>query len=110
MVSEEGAERGTSAVVKENEHLAVRWSFQAARGKIQHRRDLFAGQVEPFDDLFYTGPRLEVLENRSDRHPRTTEDPRPTYLSRYALYSRADQSNAAINKLLQIIVHLTSNG
>jgi hypothetical protein len=30
-------------VVKENEHLAVRWSFQTARGKVQHRRDLFAG-------------------------------------------------------------------
>ena len=38
-------------MVKENEHLAVRWSFQAARGKIQHRRDLFAGQVEEHVDL-----------------------------------------------------------
>jgi hypothetical protein len=39
-------------VVKENMHLAVRWSSQTARGKVQHRRDLFAGQVEPLDDLF----------------------------------------------------------
>jgi hypothetical protein len=76
-------------VVKENKHLAVRWSFQTARGKVQHRRDLFAGQVEPFDDLFYAGPRFEILENRCDRHPRTTKDPRPAYLSGYALDSRA---------------------
>jgi hypothetical protein len=76
-------------VVKENEHLAVRWSFKTARGKVQHRRDLFAGQVEPFDDVFYGGPCLEILENRSDRHPRTTEDPRPAYLSGYALDSQA---------------------
>ena len=76
-------------MVKENKHLAVRWSFQPARSRVQHRGDLFAGEVEPFDDLFYTGSRFEILENRSDRHPRTTEDPRPTYLSRYALYSRA---------------------
>jgi hypothetical protein len=76
-------------VVKENEHLAVRWSFQTARGKAQHRCDLFAAQVGPFDDLFYASPRLEILENRSDRHPCTTEDPRPAYLSGYALDSRA---------------------
>ena len=67
-------------MVKENKHLAVRWSFQTARSKVQHRCDLFAGQVEPFDDLFYAGPRFEILENRSDRHPRTTEDPAPLTL------------------------------
>jgi hypothetical protein len=33
-------------VVKENKHLAARWCFQTARGKVQHRRDLFAGQVD----------------------------------------------------------------
>ena len=72
-------------MVKENKHLAVRRSFQTARGKVQHRRDLFAGQVEPFDDLFYAGSRFEILENRSDRHPCATEDPRSAYLSGYAL-------------------------
>ena len=29
--------------------LAKRWSFQTAHGKVQHRHDLFAGQVEPVD-------------------------------------------------------------
>jgi len=76
-------------VVKENKHSAVRWSFQNARGKVQNPRDLVTGQVEPFHDLFYAGPRFEILENRSDRHPRTTEDPRAAYLSGYALDSRA---------------------
>jgi hypothetical protein len=76
-------------MVKENEHLAVRRGFQTARGKVQNLRDLFAGQVEPFHDVFYTGPRFEILENRSDRHPRAAEDPRPAYLSGYALDSRA---------------------
>jgi len=76
-------------VVKENKHLAVRWSFQTARSKIQHSRNLFASQVEPLDDLFYAGPRLEILENRSDRHSCTTEDPGAAYLSGYALDSRA---------------------
>ena len=61
-------------MVKENKHLAVRWSFQTASGKVQHRRDLFAAQVEPFDDLFYAGPRFEILENRSDRHPCIPEE------------------------------------
>ena len=72
-------------MVKENKHLAVRWSFQTARSKVQRRRGLFAGQVEPFDDLFYAGSRFEILENRSDRHPCATEDPRSAYLSGYAL-------------------------
>jgi hypothetical protein len=40
-------------VVKENEHLAVRWSFQTAP------------------------PRLEILENRCDRHLCTTGRPTP---------------------------------
>lgn len=40
-------------MVKENKNLAMRWSFQTARSKVQHRRDLFAGEVEPFGDLFY---------------------------------------------------------
>jgi hypothetical protein len=74
---------------REQASLAVRRSFQTARGKVQHRRDLFTGQIEPFDDLFYAGPRFEILENRSDRHPCTTEDPRAAYLSGYALDSRA---------------------
>jgi hypothetical protein len=87
VILEEWAERGRSAVVKENKHLAVRWSFQTARGKIQHRRDLVAGQVEPFDDLFYAGPRLEIFENRSDRHPCTTEDPRAAYLPGSVLWT-----------------------
>jgi hypothetical protein len=50
---------------------------------------LLTGEVEPFDDVFYAGPCLKVLENRSDRHPRTAEDPRPAHFSGYALNSRA---------------------
>jgi len=76
-------------VVKENEHPAVRRSFQAARGEVQHRCDLFAGQIEPFDDALYAGSSLEILEDRSDRHTRATEDPRSAYLTGRALDGRA---------------------
>ena len=49
-------------MVKANQHLAVHWSFHASRGKVQHHSDLFAGQVEPLDDIFYAGARFKVLE------------------------------------------------
>jgi hypothetical protein len=62
VVCEKGAERSGSAVVKANQHLVVRWSFHASRGKVQHRSDLFASQVEPLDDIFYAGARFKVLE------------------------------------------------
>jgi len=74
---------------KKYEHLAVRWGFQTAGAKVQHSRDLFAGQVEPFNYAFNAGASLEILENRRDRHSRATEDPRPANFSGYAFDSRA---------------------
>ena len=98
-------------MVKENKHLAVLWSFQTARSKVQHRRDLFAGQVEPFDDLFYTGSRFEILENHSDRHPCTTEDPRPlTFPGMLSTARHCDQSSAAITSSFEPSYTRQGNG
>ena len=76
-------------MIKKNQHLAVRWSFQAAGSKVKHRCHLFAAQVEPFDNVLYAGASLEIFENRRDRHPRSAEDPRPADFPGYALDGRA---------------------
>jgi hypothetical protein len=84
VVFEERLERRRRTVIKKNEHLAVGRSFETARSKIQNHCDLFSRQVEPFHNVFYPGSCFEILEDRSDRHARATEDPSTAYLAGYA--------------------------
>jgi hypothetical protein len=87
MVSEKRAEWSRSAVGEENEHLAARLSFQATRGKVQHRSDLIPGQVEPLGDIF--------------RVPRKTHAPL-TFPGTLSTAGHSDQSRAAITSSFRL--------
>jgi hypothetical protein len=52
-----------------------RWSVEAAAGKLKYLVDLFARDVELFDDFIDRGARFEVLEYGGDGHARIAKHP-----------------------------------
>ena len=75
-------------MVEEYAHL--RRGKGAARRMLQHGASLLYGDSrEPLDELGYEGTIFEVLEERGNRHPGTTEHPRTIHAFRVALNSWA---------------------
>jgi hypothetical protein len=68
---------------------------------IQAISELTGWDRKPFDDLFYAGPRLEILENCRDRHSCITKDPL-TFPGMLSTAGHCDQSNAAITSSFEL--------
>ncbi len=72
-------ERRWGSMIKEDPHLFVSRSFQAAGGKVQNSVYLLAGNVEPFQDLLDGGARFEILKYGGNRHASSAEYPRTAH-------------------------------
>ncbi len=82
MMMQRISEGNWSALVEENPHSIAlpAMGFGKALARVfQDSLNLFAFYArEPLEEVFHAGAILYVLEERSDRHPGPTEDPRAT--------------------------------
>jgi hypothetical protein len=73
------SERNGSALVKENPHsiaLPARGFGKALARVFQDSLNLFAFHArEPLEEVLHAGAIFDVLEEGSDRHPGSAEDP-----------------------------------
>src|SRR5271156_496558 len=78
-----GRKRATPRGVTWSKRTSIRWRLwhrgghriKTARGKFQHRVDLFSREVELFDDFLDGSSGLEILEHRRDGHASITKYP-----------------------------------
>ncbi len=63
--------------------------FQALGREVQNGFYLLFGYVKYLSDLPHRQARLEILENRLNRHARALQNPGAAYLTGYAFHCRA---------------------
>ncbi len=66
-----------------------RWGVKAAGRKFKHGFNLLPPHMKLLNDLVDIGPRLKILEDRGDRHPRVLQHPCAAEPVRHAFHGGA---------------------